>query len=56
MANFRPQLARTVRLWHIVITFRRPRYLFFPIQRVGGHGDDWIDRNAGLALIWRVTV
>jgi hypothetical protein len=42
LPNFRKQLARAVRLRHIVITSRRPRCLFFSIQRVGSDGDDRI--------------
>jgi len=40
MANFRQQLARAERLRHVVITSRRPRCLFFPIQCKAGDGDD----------------
>src|SRR5262249_44178759 len=41
LLNFRKQLARAIRLRHIAITSCRSRCLFFPIQRVGGDGDDW---------------
>ena len=50
MLNFRQQLARAVRLRHIVITSRRPRCLFFPIQRVGGDGDDRNRSHRGIGL------
>jgi len=40
MTNFRQQLARAERLRHVVITSRRPRCLFFPIQCKAGDGDD----------------
>jgi len=41
LSNFRQQMARAVRFRHIVITSRRPRRLFFPIQRMGGDSNDW---------------
>ena len=50
LPNFREQLARAVRLWHIAITSRRSRCLFFPIQRVGGDGNDRNRPHRGIGL------
>ena len=34
LTNFCQQVARAVRLGHVVITSRCSRYMFFPIQRM----------------------
>src|SRR6516225_9385231 len=50
LPNFREQLARAVRLRHIAITSCRSRCLFFPIQRVGGDGNDRNRPHRGIGL------
>src|SRR6266700_7330137 len=38
--NFRQQLARAKRFWHVVIAARRPCLLFFATERIGGDRND----------------
>src|SRR5262249_38312218 len=50
LTNFCQQVARAVRLRHVVITSRCSRYTFFPIQRMRGDGDDGDRSQRGIGL------
>jgi hypothetical protein len=40
LTDFRQQLARAVRFWHVFITASRPCLLLFATERIGGDRDD----------------
>src|SRR6516225_3229625 len=50
LTYFCQQVARAVRLRHVVITSRCSRYMFFPIQRMRGDGDDGDRSQGGISL------
>src|SRR6516225_549593 len=50
LTYFCQQVARAVRLRHIVITSCCSRYMFFPIQRMRGDGDNGDRSQGGISL------